>query len=120
MPPKEKIIGEIDTVIYEICHTHKIELGDPLLNVLSTKAEDILAGIFVNDKAIEEKITEQLKDEYKFDDIKDAFDEEAVPHQLEFFYGGAKKTLWWLVTFCHLTKAIMSLYCFYARILVKT
>lgn len=93
MPPKEKIIGEIDTAIYEICHTHKIELGDPLLNVLSTKAEDILAGIFVNDKAIEEKITEQLKDEYKFDDTKDAFDEEAVPHQLEFFYGGAKKTL---------------------------
>ena len=33
----------------------KIELRDPLLNVLTTKAEDILADDYVNDKAIEEK-----------------------------------------------------------------
>ena len=107
MPPKEKIIDEIDTAIYKICDPPKIELGDSLLNVLTTKAEDILADNFVNDKAIEEKAIEQLKDEYKFDEIKDAFDEGAVPHQLEFFFGGAAKSLWQLVTLYHLTKTTM-------------
>ena len=93
MPPKEKIIDEIDNAIYKMCDPPKIELGYSLLNVLTTKAEDILADNFVNDKATEEKTIEQLKDEYKFDEIKDAFDEGAVPHQLEFFYGGAAKSL---------------------------
>ena len=31
---------------------------------------------------------EQLKDEYKSDEIEDAFDERAVPHQLDFLYEG--------------------------------
>ena len=39
----------------------------------------------LSDKTIQEKTIEQLKDEYKFDEIKDAFDEGLVPHQLEFF-----------------------------------
>ena len=57
-PPKEKIIDETDTyeiAIYEIPDPQKLELRDPLLNVLTTKAEDILADDYVNDKAIEEK-----------------------------------------------------------------
>ena len=64
-----------------------------MLNILNTKAEKILADDYLNDKNIEEKTIEQLKDEYKFDEIKDAFDEGAVPHQLDFFYGGDKENL---------------------------
>lgn len=55
---KEKIIDEIDTyeiAIYEIPDPRKIELRDPLLYVLTTKADDVLADDYVNDKAIEEK-----------------------------------------------------------------
>ena len=39
---------------------------------------------FVTLKELEEKTLENIKEEYNFDVIKDAF----VPHQLEFFYGG--------------------------------
>ena len=30
----------------------------------------------------------KIKKDYNFDEIKDAFDEGAFPHQLHFFYGG--------------------------------
>ena len=42
----------------------------------------------MNPKELEEKTIEQIKKEYNFDEIKDAFDHAAVPVQLEFFYGG--------------------------------
>ena len=85
--PKEKIIDKIDTAIYKLPNSPKIELGDTLLNALSTGAEDILVNDYLSDKTIQEKTTEQLKDECKFDEIEDAFDEGLVPHQLEFFCG---------------------------------
>ena len=68
-PPKEKIIDQTDTAIYELPDLPKIELGDPLLNILSTEVENILADDYVNDKNIEEITIEQLKNEYKFDEI---------------------------------------------------
>ena len=40
---------------------------------------------FVNKEKQEDVVFEELKDEYNFDDIKDAFDEETVPHQVQFF-----------------------------------
>ena len=43
-------------------------------------------------KELEDK-TEQIKDKYNFDKIKDAFDHAAVPHQLEIFYGGDSENL---------------------------
>ena len=43
---------------------------------------------FVNPEGLEEKTTGQIKEEYNFDKIKDAFDHAAVPVQSEFFYGG--------------------------------
>ena len=85
--PKEKIIDKIDTAIYKLPNSPKIELGDTLLNALSTEAEDILVDDYLSDKTIQEKTIEQLKDERKFDEIEDAFDEGLVPHQLEFFCG---------------------------------
>ena len=43
---------------------------------------------FDNIKEEEDAVLKQLNDEHNFDDIKDAFDEGTVPHQVECFYGG--------------------------------
>ena len=56
-----------------------------LLPVLSTDAEDFLKDYYVSDNVLEDKTIKQIKDEYKFDDIKDAFDDEQIPPKLEFF-----------------------------------
>ena len=34
------------------------------------------------------KTLEQIKEEYKYDEIKDAFDKGKIPSQLEYFFGG--------------------------------
>lgn len=107
--PKEKIIDKIDTAIYKLPNSPKIELGDTLLNALSTGAEDILVDDYLSDKTIQEKTIEQLKDECKFDQVEDAFDEGLVPHQLEFFVELTMKILFKYATFCLLMKITMSL-----------
>ena len=43
---------------------------------------------FVNKKELEDEALENIKEEYGFEEIKDAFDEASVSHQLEVFYGG--------------------------------
>ena len=64
---------------------------------------------FVNKKELEDEALENIKEEYGFEEIKDAFDEASVSHQLEVFYGGIMKTLYRHVTFCHLIKTTESL-----------
>ena len=56
------------------------------MNVLSTGAEEILKDDYVSDKVLEDKTIEQIKDEYNFDEIKDAFDEREILTQLEIFF----------------------------------
>ena len=56
-----------------------------LLPVLSADAEDFLKDYYVSDNVLENKTIKQIKDEYKFDDIKDAFDDGQIPPKLEFF-----------------------------------
>ena len=51
-PLKEKINDQIDRAIYELPDPPKIELGDPLLNILSIEAENILADNYVKDLKI--------------------------------------------------------------------
>ena len=63
---QEKIIEDTDTSIYEIPEPSNLELGDPLLIVLSTDVEDILKSNYVTDTEIEDKTIEQIKDEYNF------------------------------------------------------
>ena len=46
---------------------------------------------FLNKKQLEDEVLENIKEEYGFDEMKDAFDETAVPHQLEFFYGDSNE-----------------------------
>ena len=81
------MLEEIDDKIYEIPDLPKLELGDDLANILGTEAEDILKENFVNSKKLEDEALENIKEEYGFEEIKNAFDEASVPEQLEFFYG---------------------------------
>ena len=90
---KEKVVQdsvqtELDDTIYELSDPPKLELGDCLLNSLGVEAYDILEQKFVNKTQQEDAVLEQIKEDYNFDGIKDAFDEGAVPHQVDFFYGG--------------------------------
>ena len=84
-PEKEQILENIDTDIYEIPDAPKIEIGDPLLNFLSTDAEDILVNDYVNGEELQDRAIEKINEEYKFEEIKDAFDEGKIPPQLELF-----------------------------------
>ena len=84
-PEKEQMLEDIDTAIYEVSEPPKIETGKPLLNFLSTNAEGILADDYVNPEELQDRTIKQIKEEYKFDEIKDAFDERKIPPQLEFF-----------------------------------
>ena len=87
-PEKEQILEDINTAICEVPEPPKIEIGDPLLNLQPTDAEDALADDYVNSEELQDRSTEQIKEEHKFDKIKDAFDEGKIPPQLEFFFGG--------------------------------
>ena len=70
----------------------KLELGDPLANSLGLEAKDILDERFADKKKLDDEALENIKEEYGFEEIKDAFYEAAVPHQLDFFYGGANES----------------------------
>ena len=48
--------------------------------------------IFLNKNSLI-KNNSKIKEDYNFDEIKDAFDEGAFPHQLDFFYGGENSNL---------------------------
>ena len=86
--PLDSIQKELYDTIYELPDPPKLELGDGLLNSLGVQADDILEQKFVNQKQQEDVALEQIKEDYNFDEIKDAFDEGTVPQQLDFFYGG--------------------------------
>ena len=79
----KRVIENIDTATSEILNPPKIETEDPLLNVLSADAENVSKDGYFNDKVLDDKTIEQIKDEYNFDDIKDAFDDGQV--LMEFF-----------------------------------
>ena len=72
--------------------------------MLTTEAEGILEDDYVNDKVIQEKAIEQIKDEYNFHDIKYAFDEGKIPQQLEFFFGGDNDNLVYTCNFLSLNE----------------
>ena len=57
---KEEILEDIDTAIYEVRQPLKIEIGDLLLNFLSTDAEVILADDYVNPKELQDWTIEQI------------------------------------------------------------
>ena len=103
---KEKVVQdsaqkELDDTIYELPDPPKLELGDGLLNSLGAEADDISEQKFVNIKQQEDAVLEQIKEDYNFVEIKDTFDEGAVPDQLDFFYSGKKVNSTGLLNFYH-------------------
>ena len=86
-PLLEKVVQnsaqrELDKTIYELPDPPRLELVNGLLNSLGVHADNILDQKFVNKKQQEDAIFKQIKEEYNFDEIKDAFDEATVPHQI--------------------------------------
>ena len=75
-PEKEQVLEDIDTAIYEISEPSKLEIVEPLLNFLSADTENILTDHCVNDKELQDKTLEQIKEENKFDAIKNASDKD--------------------------------------------
>ena len=66
----------------------KLVFGDRLVKVLGTEGEEILEDNFLPAKELEDKNIVEIKQEYKFNKIKDAFDEGTITLLLDFFYGG--------------------------------
>ena len=94
------------TFIFELLNDPpKLELGDGLVNILGPEAEDILDDEIVNKKELEDEVLENIKEEYCFEEIKDAFDEASVPHRLEFSYGGINEHF---IQACYLFHLIMA------------
>ena len=62
-----------------------------MLNSLGVEVDDILEQKYVNKIQEEDAVLEQIKEDHNLDEIKDAFDEGVVPHQLDFFYGGENR-----------------------------
>ena len=79
VPKQEQIIEDLHTTIYEIPDLPEIEIYDPLLNILSKNAENLLTDDCVNDKILEDKTLEQIKEEYDSDEIKDVLDDRMAP-----------------------------------------
>lgn len=69
----------------EIPEPPKLGLADLLLNVLSTKANDILNTDYINEKDLSEKKIEDIKEGYDFEDINNTLDGN-ISHQLKFFW----------------------------------
>ena len=66
---EEQVLEDIDTAIYETPEPPELEIGDSLLNFLSTYAEKILTDDYVNNKNLQDKMLEQTKEGYNFDEI---------------------------------------------------
>ena len=71
-----------------------LELGDDLVQVLETEAEDLFDPAAPLTKKEEEyEILKDLMEEYGVEDIKKTMDEtRQVPESIYFFYGGESKT----------------------------
>lgn len=82
---KKRVLEEIDNKILDLPAPPKIELGDGLAHALGTEAEEILENKYINSKKLQDKTLQNIKEEYNFDDIKDAFDEASIPSTLHFF-----------------------------------
>ena len=84
-PEKEQILEGVDTVIYEVPEPPKIEIRDHLLKFMSTDAENILVDDYVKPGDLQDRAIEQIKEEHKFDEVKDTFAEGKSPLSLNFF-----------------------------------
>ena len=81
----------------------KLELGDGLIENLGTTAEDLFQVDNITKKEEEDVILEKIKEEYGFDDIKEAFDEGKVPENIYFFYRSENENFYQALEFIGLS-----------------
>ena len=79
---------QIDNSLYDFPEHVELEPRDGLIGNFGVEANDLLDTKTVTKQEEEDFVLEQRKKDYNFDEIKDAFDEEAVPESVYFFYGG--------------------------------
>ena len=83
----------IDDALYEMSDNPDLELGNGLLETLGTDAEDLFQANNLTKKE-EDVVLEKIKEEYEFEDIKDAVDEGNVADNIFFFYGGDSESFY--------------------------
>ena len=88
--PAETKIDIADT-LNELPDNSDLALGDGLIEDLGVVAGDHLEAENITKQEEEDVVLEKIKEEYDFEDIKDAFDEGYVPENVYFFYDGARK-----------------------------
>ena len=85
-PAETKI--DIDDTLYELPDTSDLVLEDGLIENLGVVAGDLLEAENITKQEEEDIVLEKIKEEYSFEDIKDAFNEGYAPENVYFFYGG--------------------------------
>ena len=58
----EKLIENTENALNEVPELPERELGDSLINVLSTKADEILQDDYINGNVLNDKTIEEIKD----------------------------------------------------------
>ena len=78
---------DIDHLLYELPENHELEQRDRLIENLGVAAGNLLDAENRTRQEEEDVVLEQIKEEYGFEDIKDAFDNGYVPDSVYFFCG---------------------------------
>ena len=93
----------IDDALYELPDNPELEVGDGLIENLGNNAEDLFQVDNITKEEEESPALEKIKEEYGFEDIKEAFDEGNVPKNVYFFYGGESETFYGFLEFIGLS-----------------
>ena len=86
--PQDDISLQIDDTIYELPEQPDLELANGLIEPMGVEANDLVDTNIITKEEENDSILEQIKQDYNFDEIKDALDEGTVHESVEFFYGG--------------------------------
>ena len=93
---------DINDTLHELPQNYELELGDGQIENLGVTAGDLLDAENITKQEEGDVVLEQIKDEYGFEDIKEAFDEVYVPDSVYFFYGGESENFTRAVDFLRL------------------
>ena len=89
----------IDDTLYELPEDTVLEWGDGLIGNSRVEAEDLFQPENITKQEEEDLMLQQIKQEYSFEDIKESLDEEKIPENIYFFYGGESDNFYRAVEF---------------------
>ena len=83
-------LQEIDIVLENVkFKPRKIEVDDAIVLALNMVPE-ILHETFLRDKELEKKSTDEIKEEYNFDEILESLQKVKIPDSIEFYFGSVE------------------------------